>query len=332
MRNKYPFLSGTILLTLTGFLTKIIGFFYRIFLSRSIGEEGMGIYQLLAPIMALSYAFTSAGIQTAISKYTAAYHAQGRKRSSLATLLTGFLLSILLSVIATVFLYQNAAMLAARFLLEPRCEPLIRIFALSIPFASIHSCINGYYYGLKKTLLPSASLLVEQLARVLSVYAIYTYGYTIHTRPTIAVAMLGVLIGEVCSTLLSTIVLFVQEKQAFHLPASFSARAGGRYTKEIMLLALPLMANRLVLNGLQSIEAVYIPNRRNGTATAFISKCHYLLRLCAPAALHFRSPSRRKSQKDPSGGQKMSACLSAARQYLLSVSALLRYLSRETAF
>ena len=197
MRNKYPFLSGTILLTLTGFLTKIIGFFYRIFLSRSIGEEGMGIYQLLAPIMALSYAFTSAGIQTAISKYTAAYHAQGRKRSALATLLTGFLLSILLSVIATVFLYQNAAMLAARFLLEPRCEPLIRIFALSIPFASIHSCINGYYYGLKKTLLPSASLLVEQLARVLSVYAIYTYGYTIHTRPTIAVAMLGVLIGEV---------------------------------------------------------------------------------------------------------------------------------------
>lgn len=63
----------------------------------------MGIYQLLAPIMALSYAFTSAGIQTAISKYTAAYHAQGRKRSALATLLTGFLLSILLSVIATVF-------------------------------------------------------------------------------------------------------------------------------------------------------------------------------------------------------------------------------------
>jgi len=279
MRNKYPFLSGTILLTLTGFLTKIIGFFYRIFLSRSIGEEGMGIYQLLAPIMALSYAFTSAGIQTAISKYTAAYHAQGRKRSALATLLTGFLLSILFSVIATVFLYQNAAMLAARFLLEPRCEPLIRIFALSIPFASIHSCINGYYYGLKKTLLPSASLLAEQLARVLSVYAIYTYGYTIHTHPTIAVAMLGVLIGEVCSTLLSTIVLFVQEKQAFHLPASFSARAGGRYTKEIILLALPLMANRLVLNGLQSIEAVYIPNRLTlyGLSTADSLRCYGVL-------------------------------------------------------
>ena len=70
-----------------------------------------------------------------------------------------------------------------------------------------------------------------------------------------------------------------------------------------MLLALPLMANRLVLNGLQSIEAVYIPNRLMlyGLSTAdslrcygvltgmvlpllFISKCHYLLRLCAPAA------------------------------------------------
>lgn len=91
--------------------------------------------------------------------------------------------------------------------------------------------------------------------------------------------MLGVLIGEVCSTLLSTIVLFVQEKQAFHLPASFSARAGGRYTKEIMLLALPLMANRLVLNGLQSIEAVYIPNRLTlyGLSTADSLRCYGVL-------------------------------------------------------
>lgn len=71
----------------------------------------------------------------------------------------------------------------------------------------------------------------------------------------------------------------MQEKQAFHLPASFSARAGGRYTKEIMLLALPLMANRLVLNGLQSIEAVYIPNRLTlyGLSTADSLRCYGVL-------------------------------------------------------
>ena len=42
-----PLIAGTIILTITGFLNKGIGFFYRIFLSNTIGEEGMGIYQLV---------------------------------------------------------------------------------------------------------------------------------------------------------------------------------------------------------------------------------------------------------------------------------------------
>ena len=69
------------MLTAAGILTRIIGFFYRIFLSRQIGEEGMGVYQLLAPIMALSFSLTCAGIQTSISKHVAAYEAEGKRKS-----------------------------------------------------------------------------------------------------------------------------------------------------------------------------------------------------------------------------------------------------------
>ena len=44
----HPLVMGTVILTLTGFLSRFIGFFYRIFLSRVFGAEGMGIYQLIA--------------------------------------------------------------------------------------------------------------------------------------------------------------------------------------------------------------------------------------------------------------------------------------------
>ena len=208
MLKKYPFLSGTLLLTLTGIISRIIGFFYRIFLSQHIGEEGMGIYQLIAPVMALSFSLTCAGIQTSISKYTAAYHAKNQPKSALKILLTGFILSFTLSVSATCFLYRNASWIASDLLMEARCAPLVRIYALSLPFACIHSCINGYYYGLKKSLLPSVSQLLEQVTRVGSVYAIYTYGAMMKTAPSIAVTMLGILIGEICSTILSMTVLY----------------------------------------------------------------------------------------------------------------------------
>lgn len=264
MLKKNPFLSGTLILTVTGILSRIIGFFYRIFLSQQIGEEGMGIYQLLAPVMALSFSLTCAGIQTSISKYTASYIAQNKHRSALRVLLTGSFLSMILSITATVFLYQNAARISESFLTELRCEPLVRIYALSLPFACIHSCINGYYYGLKKSMIPSVSQLVEQLTRVGSVYAIYTYSEYMHAEPSIAVTMLGILIGEICSAILSVIALYIHLGKLGQAKLLDPLRGFSSYFHhafELMRMAVPLAANRLVLNFLQSVEAVQIPGR-----------------------------------------------------------------------
>ena len=66
-RTRHPLVMGTVILTATGLITRVIGFFYRIYLSRQFGEEGMGIYQLLSPVLALSFSLTAAGFQTAIS-------------------------------------------------------------------------------------------------------------------------------------------------------------------------------------------------------------------------------------------------------------------------
>ena len=71
MLKKHPLVLGTCILTLTGLFSRIIGFFYRIFLSQKIGAESMGIYQLIAPAMALTFSLCSAGIQTSISKFVA---------------------------------------------------------------------------------------------------------------------------------------------------------------------------------------------------------------------------------------------------------------------
>ena len=39
MSRKQVLIKGTIILTLTGFATRFMGFFYRIFLSHTFGEE-----------------------------------------------------------------------------------------------------------------------------------------------------------------------------------------------------------------------------------------------------------------------------------------------------
>ncbi len=277
-------MTGTVILTLTGLLSRFIGFFYRIFLSNVFGAEGMGIYQLISPVLALSFALTVSGIQTAISKYVASETSTHDYKTSFRTLWAGFILAMALSIVCALYIYLYADWIAATLLLEARTAPLLRIIALSIPMATVHSCINGYFYGIRKTAIPAISQLAEQICRVGSVYLIYHICRQHHTTPTISFAVVGLVIGESASMIVSVIAILSRAHQVFpardyqspkgllsgrtlRTAGTSSASSGAlisvyrRIMGQLLQLAVPLSANRLIINLLQSIEAIYIPNR-----------------------------------------------------------------------
>lgn len=262
---SHPLVIGTAILTITGFISRFIGFFYRIFLSRIFGAEGMGIYQLISPVLALSFALTVSGIQTAISKYVAGEEQTGNYRSSLLHLVTGFLMAMSLSIVCTVFIYVYSDEIAVFFLHEERTAPLLRIISLSIPMATVHSCINGYFYGIKKTSIPSACQLIEQVIRVGSVYLIYYFFQKKGLSPTISFAVIGLVIGESASMIVSLLAIKLHFDQILPItpgmvrrltPARLSVSA-----RELLSLAIPLSLNRVIINFLQSVEAIFIPQQ-----------------------------------------------------------------------
>ena len=50
---KDQLLKGTMILTIAGFATRVIGFCYRIFLAGELGEVNLGIYQLIFPVYSI---------------------------------------------------------------------------------------------------------------------------------------------------------------------------------------------------------------------------------------------------------------------------------------
>lgn len=65
---KDQLLKGTMILTIAGFATRVIGFCYRIFLAGELGEVNLGIYQLIFPVYSICFTIYAAGIQTAVSQ------------------------------------------------------------------------------------------------------------------------------------------------------------------------------------------------------------------------------------------------------------------------
>lgn len=268
MKRNNPFITGTIILTLTGLLSRLIGFFYRIYLSRLFGEEGMGVYQLLSPVLSLTFSVTAAGLQTAISKYVAGEAAAKNYKASFRVLMTGLFLSILLSLPCTGIMLRFSELIAARFLLEPRTASMLRIIALSVPLGAVHSCINGYFYGVKKAGIPAATQLIEQFFRVACVFlASYTAGLK-GGAPTINVAVVGLVVGEFGAMVVSIAAVYLRfcrlsSTKGIRRNAAKALRPAAAYlsvTAKLLALSVPLSLTRIVINLLQSVEAVYIPS------------------------------------------------------------------------
>lgn len=272
-------LSGALLLTAAGMISRLIGFFYRIFLSRTFGAENIGIYQLISPVMALAYSLSAAGFQTAISRMTATACAresypqttkmQSRKKlsaayaDSFAVPAAGMLLSLFLSLGIAAFVYVYSEEIAVRFLLEARCAPLLKILALSFPVSAVHSCVNGYFYGQKKAGFPAFSQLFEQIVRVSSVLFLCSafLAGDVSKTPDISLAVIGMVIGEASSAVLSLLYLWFCFQKAPRCPSAAKELSIPALFPQLLFLAVPLSAGRVIQNLLLSIEAIAIPDR-----------------------------------------------------------------------
>lgn len=252
-------------MTAAGVLSRIIGFFYRIFLSRTIGAEALGIYQLIGPVFSLCFALTASSIQTSISKFVG--DAIGGCKDSLcgekkarAYLILGLVLSCGLSILTGIFMYFNADLIAVRFLGEARCAPLLVLLTYSLLPCCIHACINGYYYGKKNAFVPSLCQLIEQIARVGSVWIIFQITTEKGIPLTAFHAVCGLVIGE-CFGLLVSMSALLREKRLPRGSYTSDSICNSTMTHAFLAMVIPLTINRLSVAFSTSLENLLIPQK-----------------------------------------------------------------------
>ncbi len=266
--SKNTLIKGTIILTAAGFLTRILGFFYRIWLSGQLGAELIGIYQLVFPVYSVFFTLYASGIQTAISKLSAEAErflpkhvlynkAEAERAAARLVFSCGFLLSFSFALLLSLFLYEAAPLVAERFLFEPRATQSLRVLSFIFPFCSITACINGYYYGRNKSSVPALSQMLEQVIRITSVY--FLAGLSGNGTIACETAVLGLIFGEAASALFNLCSFALERKKEAHALHAALSEKRGKLFREISILAFPLSFNRLVVSLLHSFEATLVP-------------------------------------------------------------------------
>ncbi len=255
LSQKQSFIKGAIIISLGGFISKILGAFYRVPLTNFLGGEGMGIYQMVYPLYCILLTVSASGIPTGIARLISS-GSKGSERQA-------FRLYGTIGVIGTLLMYLLSAPLAS-----VQTEPAIRLCCVmlcpSVFFVSVLSVVRGYFQG-RGNMYPTAITEVsEQLIKVALGCAL-AYVFRSDLELAVASTLFAVTVSEVVSTIIA---LFWYYKKRGRQPL-FKERAAPysaivKYTVPLTLTAIAMPASQLV----ESIVAVRLLKGVTDNATA----------------------------------------------------------------
>ena len=146
---------------------RALGFLYRIVLSRFIGSEGVGLYQVTISHFFLLHTIGAGGIPTTVSRLIARKNAEGNPSENSKTVGAGLSLSLFLTLPICLILTFFGQSFSSIFS-DERVVDLLKILLLILPFSCLFEVIRASFWGEKQFLVPALLEMAEEIITVLA--------------------------------------------------------------------------------------------------------------------------------------------------------------------
>lgn len=263
---KDKFLRGAMILTAAGLMVKIIGSVNRILLSRLLGGEGIGLYQMAYPIYLLLLSISSAGIPVAISILVSERVAKNDYRSVHHVFRISIRMMAAVGLILAALLFFTAQWLVSSGVVrDARAYYALVALTPAIFFASILACFRGFFQGLQLMTPPAVSQIMEQFIRVITMVALAYFLLPYGLEYAAAGAAFGALPGSLTGLLVLGYFFkkynsVWKEKEKLYI-AEHPLEKTSKLIKSMVLLALPVSLANVMVPVSSSVDMLIVPNR-----------------------------------------------------------------------
>ena len=252
MRKKIPIFHSAIMLTGVNLLLRFVSTTFQVFLSRRIGAEGIGLFQLVMSVGALAMTAGMAGIRTS-TMYLAAEEIGHNKRQNVTWVLSGCILySISCSGIIALSLYYFAPFLAEHWIGNIHTVSAIRTYSGFLPVCCLCGVMTGYFTAANRI----GTLAIVEIGEQLFSMAV-TFGILIlWAEDNSEKACQSVIMGSGFSaifTLTILVILRICEKEKTGKPIAVG--------KRIFNIAIPLGLADNLRTGISTAENLMVPKR-----------------------------------------------------------------------
>jgi len=259
--KKQSFLEGAFILMISGLITRVMGFVLRIILVKYVGDEGLGLFQMVYPFYMTLLLISTAGFPVAISKLIPERIANKEKSGAFHLLKVALSFTTFMGVITSLSLYLSADIIAHYLYSDPRTYLIFIAISPALIICPIGATLKGFFQGFHNMNPTSLSRIIEQLTRIIATLIIINMVSSLGLKYQAAAIALGVAVGEVFSLLLLLYMFlrFIRNHKRKKITAK-------KYTflkdfKKITKLAVPITTGRLITSLMMSARAILIPRQ-----------------------------------------------------------------------
>jgi len=234
------FIRGTLILSASSLVTRMLGFISSIFLARLLGTEGVGLLMMAQPLVPLLITLTELGLPVAISKLVAEAEVHHDHAKTKRILVMSLIVTGTLSIVLTSGALLGSKFIASFLLPDERAYYAMLAITPIAPIIAISAVLKGYFRGKQQMTSIAFSDILENIAHIATilvlVQALMPYG--------IEYAAAGAMVGSVASEAVGLLFLSIRFRmERSKLPNVLSvgeaARTGGRTLFELLRIGLP---------------------------------------------------------------------------------------------
>ena len=193
--------GGSVLfLTVLGTLSQLLGFGYRVALSRMVGAEVMGLYQLIMPVYSVLLSLTAVGLTAAVSNLTPQYLALGNSRGIPQLLGTCLKILFLLMVPISAVVLLCYDPISVYWLGDARTQLGLVLLLPCVALTGVENLHKHFFYGSSLVRPPAVAELLEQLVRTGAVLGLLAYFLPQYPERVVGLIVAGMVICEVAKT------------------------------------------------------------------------------------------------------------------------------------
>lgn len=259
--NKKKFLVNSLLLVITALIIRSMGLAFRVYMSNTIGAEGIGLYQLIMTVYMFFSSVTTAGISLFVTRLVTDYLARGENGAAKRCVTLCLIISVSISTIFGFLMFAFSNELGGIFLGDSRTVLSIKLLAPSLPFMAVSACLRGYFLARRSVITTSFEQLLEQIAEI-AVFALLVGKLA---PMGLEYACCSIVIGTTGAEIISCIYSYLLYRISISKIKGKPKRVP-RFLSKFTSIALPVTGSSCLRSGLSAVENSLIPTglRKNG--------------------------------------------------------------------